>query len=192
MLLRREALEQAGGFPKIAGAIIDDCALAKLIKEEGRPEGGRIWLGLSQDIRSLRSYNGLAGAWNMVARTAYTQLRYSPLLLIATVLGLGLVYLAPPLSAVGGLALAAISPGLGPGWWLLATGLLAWILMSSSYVPMLKWYDTSPWLILLLPATVLIYTLMTIDSARQHLKGTGGAWKGRTYEFKEETPEGII
>ena len=192
VLLRRAALEPAGGFRRIASAIIDDCALAKLINGEGRPEGGKLWLGLSQDIRSLRSYNGLVGIWNMVARTAFTQLHYSPLLLIATVLGLGLAYLMPPLSAAGGLAAVAISPGLGLGWWLLATGLLAWILMTASYLPMLRWYSTSPWFALLLPLTVLLYTSMTIDSARQSWKGVGGAWKGRTYEFKEETPEGII
>lgn len=191
-LLRREALEHAGGFPRIASAIIDDCALAKLIKEEGRPEGGKLWLGLSQDIRSLRSYDGLRGIWDMVARTAFTQLRYSPLLLITTVLGLGLVYLAPPLTAAVGLAVVAISPGIGLGWWLLATGLLAWILMTASYIPMLRWYSTPPWFALFLPLTVLLYNLMTIDSARQSWKGAGGAWKGRTYEFKEETPEDII
>jgi hypothetical protein len=132
------------------------------------------------------------GIWTMVARTAFTQLRYSLLLLIVTVLGLGVVYLAPPLSAAGGLALVAISPGLGLGWWLLATGLLAWTLMTASYIPMLRWYRTSPWFALFLPLTVLLYTSMTIDSARQYWKGAGGAWKGRTYEFKEEMPSSII
>jgi hopene-associated glycosyltransferase HpnB len=192
ILLRREALEHAGGFRRIASAIIDDCALAKLIKGEGSPAEGKLWLGLSQDIRSLRPYNGLGGIWDMVARTAFTQLHYSPLLLIATILGLWLVYLVPPLSAAGGLAVVVINPELKLGWWLLATGLLAWMLMAFSYLPMLRWYNTSLWFALFLPLTLLLYTLMTVDSARQYWKGAEGAWKGRTYELQEKSLDGII
>jgi hypothetical protein len=159
-----------GNPGKRTAAAAGGCVLLRreLPKVEGKPEGRKLWLGLSQDIRSLRSYNSLGGIWNMVARTAFTQLGYSPLLLIAMVLGLLLAYIAPPLSATGGLALVAISPGLGLGWWLLATGLLAWILMTASYIPMLKWHSTSPWFPLFLPLTVLLYTLMNIDSARQY------------------------
>jgi hypothetical protein len=106
--------------------------------------------------------------------------------------GTGAGLSSAPLSAAGGLTLIAISPPFGLGWWLLATGLLAWALMTASYLPMLRWYSTSPWFALLLPLTVLLYTAMTIDSAPQSWKGTGGTWKGRVYEFKEKTPDGII
>jgi hopene-associated glycosyltransferase HpnB len=102
VLVRREALESAGGLASIAGAIIDDCALAGLVK--GRGQGVRIWLGLSHDVMSVRPYDGLSPFWGMVARTAYTQLRYSPVLLVGTLVGMTLVYIVPPAALIGGRA----------------------------------------------------------------------------------------
>ena len=95
MLVERFALQRAGGVAKIRGAVIDDCALARVMKAEGA-----IWLGLSDKVRSLRTYPEIADIGRMVARTAYTQLRYSPLLLAATLAGMAATYLAPPLLAI--------------------------------------------------------------------------------------------
>ena len=181
VLLRREALERAGGLETIAGEIIDDCALAGLVKGEGRPGGGKTWLGLSHEVRSLRAYNGLGGIWDTVARTAFAQLRYSPLLLLATVPGMGLVYLVPVLAAAGGLVAGGLDRQSALAPWLVAAGLLAWILMAGSYLPTLKWYRASPLLAFLLPFTAALYALMTVDSARRSWLGKGGGWKGRTH-----------
>lgn len=177
ILVRRNRLRRAGGLPAIAGAIIDDCALGKLIKHAG----GRIWMGMTQDVKSLRSYESLKSIWNMVARTAYDQLRYSPLLLTSTVVGMLLVYLLPPLGTV--LGAVAIASGQNPilGVCLLSTAAAAWALMAGSYLPMLKHYRLSPFLSLLLPLSALLYTLMTIASAVRFWRGRGGGWKGRTY-----------
>ncbi len=121
MLLRREALRRIGGFGAIRGALIDDCALARRVKESG----GAILLAMTHATRSLRPYPRMADLWAMVARTAYTQLNCSPLLLAGTVLGLAGVYLAPPLLVLAGGAPAAL-------------GLAAWFLMAASYAPMLR------------------------------------------------------
>jgi hopene-associated glycosyltransferase HpnB len=169
MLVRRVALESAGGLAQIAGAHIDDVALGALLK---RRAGGRIWLGLSDDVRSVRPYPSLHDLWRMVSRSAYTQLRHSPLLLLGTVIGLLLVYVVPVASVVGGLAM---------GDWLLAVvGAAAWALMALTFLPMLRFYRLSALRSLTLPFIALLYTAMTVDSAWQHLRGRGGSWKGRT------------
>ncbi len=176
MLLRRDALDPDLGLRPIASETIDDCALARLVK--GRP-GARIWLGLSREARSIRPYGGLSGVWRLVARTAFTQLGYSPWLLLGTVLGMLLAYCAPPAAAAGGLAALAA----GPSWsgaWLAGTGLAGWMLMSGSYLPMVRWHGAGAAWALMLPVTAALYTLMTVDSALRWRRGAGGGWKGRT------------
>ncbi|MFJ5234932.1 glycosyltransferase [Kitasatospora sp. NPDC088391] len=168
-LVRREALERAGGIAAIRGAVIDDVSLARAVKRTG----GRTWLGLADRVDSVRPSPGLGPLWRMVSRSAYAQLRYSPLLLTGTVAGLGLVYLAPPVTALAGLATGA--------WGTAATGLAAWAVMAGTYVPMLRYYGVRAAAAPLLPFTALLYLLMTVDSALQHWRGRGAAWKGRTY-----------
>ena len=142
MLVRTEALQEAGGLPRIADALIDDVALGHLVK--GRRPGSRIWLGLSSDIQSVRPYSRpgrpLGG---MISRSAYTQLRYSPWLLASTVLGLLLVYVVPPTATAAGLA--AGDPLLA------ALGVAAWTIMAATYIPMLRFYRLSPARAVLLP-----------------------------------------
>ncbi len=179
LLVRSETLAARGGLHSIAGAIIDDCALARLIKRDGSVTS-RIWLGLSRDVISIRAYDGPPEVWRMVARTAFAQLRYSAIMLAGTVLGMLVLYAVPMAATLGG-AVALLLTG-NEGWyWLLAAGLGAWTLASASYLPMLRWYDAPTFFGLALPLAGLVYTLMTVDSARQHWLGRGGAWKGRTY-----------
>ena len=181
MLVRREALERAGGLERVAGQLIDDCALASLLKCPRKPADGKIWLGLAPDVRSLRSYQGLGGIWNLVTRTAFTQLRYSAIILLGTVLGMFLLYAVPVLGVGGGLVSGALGQQTTLAWWLVAAGLLAWILVAGSYLATLQWFRQPPVLGFLLPFIAALYTLMTIDSARRHWQGIGAGWNGRTY-----------
>ncbi len=169
ILVRREPLARAGGLAPIRGAVIDDCALARLIKHQG----GRIWLGLSETVSSVRPYDRLDDIWRMVARSAYTQLRCSPLLLAGAVLGMILLFLVPPGLAILGLLLDAPI--------ILALAHLAWVLMTVAYWPTLNLYGHPTVATLLLPLAAFLYTAMTVDSALRHWRGRGGAWKGRTY-----------
>ncbi|MEU3313672.1 glycosyltransferase [Streptomyces sp. NPDC006662] len=169
VLLRTEAALRAGVPDSIRQAVIDDVALARAVQRSG----GRIWLGLAERVDSVRPYPALADLWRMVSRSAYAQLRHQPLLLAGTVAGLVLVYLVPP---------AALLAGLGSGRTAVAvTGGLAWLLMAGTYLPMLRYYRQPAMLAPLLPFTALLYLLMTVDSAVQHYRGRGAAWKGRTY-----------
>jgi hopene-associated glycosyltransferase HpnB len=164
MLVRRSALTRIGGMAAIRSTLIDDCALAREIKAEGP-----IWLGLAAKTRSLRRYPGLSDIWRMIARTAYTQLDYSPTLLGATVLGLILTYLVPPiLTFTGGVT----------GW---IAG-LAWLAMSVAFVPILRLYGQPLVIAPALPLIALFYLAATIDSARRHWQGRGGEWKGRVQQ----------
>jgi hopene-associated glycosyltransferase HpnB len=175
MLVRREALAAAGGLAMISGARIDDVALGRLLKGSG----ARCWLGLTTGVLSRRPYPDLAGLWDMVARSAYTQLRYSPLLLAGTLAGLAWLYLLPPAAAIAGLAAAAA----GSGTAALAAagaGLAGWALLTASYVPMQRLYGLSAARALVLPFAAALYGAMTFDSARRHWSGRGGEWKGRT------------
>ncbi|MBD2770897.1 glycosyltransferase [Iningainema tapete] len=169
ILIRREALTRIGGIQVVRQALIDDCALAEAVKKSK----GRIWLGLSSLTRSLRPYPSLGTIWDMVARTAYTQLNYSPLLLLGTLFGMTLIYLVPPVGAIAG--------SLTGNWLVAATGLSAWLLMTLAYFPTIRFYKCSPLWAFCLPAIALLYTLMTLDSALRHWQGRGGAWKGRVY-----------
>jgi hopene-associated glycosyltransferase HpnB len=180
MLVRRETLAAAGGLERIAGARIDDVALARLLKRG--PARARCWLGFTTSVHSRRPYPGLGGLWDMVARSAYTQLRYSPALLAGTVAGLGWLYLLPPVATLGGLAGAAAGghpAGPAVWWWCAGAGLAGWALMTLSYLPVLRLYRLSPLRALCLPVIALLYTAMTVDSARRHRRGRGGEWKGR-------------
>jgi hopene-associated glycosyltransferase HpnB len=160
MLVRRDALDRAGGIEAIRGALIDDCSLAAAI----RRAGGRVWLGLNPAVRSLRPYSGWSEIGRMISRSAFTQLRYSWLLLAGTIAGLSITYVAPVVMALGG------SP-----W-----GIVAWLLMSVAYFPATRYYRVSPLWAPLLPAIAIFYMGATIHSAIAHRKGRGGAWKGRT------------
>ena len=181
VLLRTEALAGAGGLQRIASEIIDDCALARLVKQTAGAGTASVWLGLTRDVRSMRPYRNIASVWSTVARTAFAQLRYSLVLLLGTVLGLVVTYVVPPLTTLAGLVLLLSGGSLGPGLALTLAGILAWGLMSASLVPMLRWYRVSPGYAPLLPVTGVLYTLMTVDSARRYWRKKGGAWKGRTY-----------
>ncbi|WP_093607668.1 glycosyltransferase [Streptomyces indicus] len=169
VLLRDEAAARARVPDAIRHAVIDDVALARAVKASG----GRVWLGLADKVDSVRPYPHLGDLWRMVSRSAYAQLRHQPLLLLGTVAGLLLVYVVPPAGLVLGLA-----AGDGPAAW--AAG-LAWLVMTATYGPMLRYYRQPLWLAPLLPVTAALYLLMTVDSAVQHYRGRGAAWKGRTY-----------
>ena len=172
VLLSRDALAGIGGIGGIRGALIDDCALAARVKRG--PPRRRIWLGLADDEAvSLRDTTRLDDIWAMVARTAYAQLGHAPLMLMGALAGLALAYLAGPLAVLGwplhGQAGAA------------ALGALAWGLSALAYRPTGRLYGRGPAHALSLPLAALFYAAMTLDSARAHLAGRGGAWKGRSY-----------
>jgi hopene-associated glycosyltransferase HpnB len=177
MLVRRCALEAAGGLERIRGARIDDVALGRLLKRAAAP--ARCWLGLSTDVISVRPYPRLSELWDMIARSAYTQLRYSPVVLTATVVGLLWLYALPPAAALGGLAWLAAGGGATAGW-LAGAGLAGWVVMTVSYLPVLRLYRLSPARAPALPVIAVMYAAMTADSARRYYAGRGGQWKGRT------------
>lgn len=169
ILIKREALLAAGGLEPIRGEIIDDCALARIVKRTG----GRLWLGLSDGSASLREAIGLAPLWAMVRRTAFTQLNYSVPLLAGTLLGLVVIFLVPGI-------LIAAWPWHGDSGAALV-GLLASLLMTLSYIPTVRDYGLAAWRALLLPLAAALYAAMTLASALAHWRRQGGAWKGRTY-----------
>ncbi|HUO02574.1 MAG TPA: glycosyltransferase [Rhizomicrobium sp.] len=162
MLARRSALEAAGGLEVIRRNIIDDCALARIMKTQGP-----IWLGLTDRSASLRPYPHLADIRKMVARSAFAQLDYSPLLLLGTLVGLFIVYVAPVLGALFAM------------YYVQLAAYLAWAIMAMMFMPMLRFYRLSPFWGLLLPLIGAFYAAFTLDSALQYWGGKGGMWKGR-------------
>jgi len=142
--------------------LIDDCALAENLKKMGP-----IWLGLTDRVRSIRPYDTWSDVKQMISRSAYAQLRYSPLLLAATTASMTLTFIVPPL-------LAIFASGL-PRF----LGLVAWVAMALSYIPTLRFYRLSPLWSVALPATATLYLCYTLNSAYQYLRGRGGQWKGR-------------
>jgi hopene-associated glycosyltransferase HpnB len=162
MLLHANTLRSAGGIEAIRDALIDDCALARIMKVRGP-----IWLGLTERVHSIRRYPVIEDIQRMVARSAYAQLRYSPALLAGTVAGMALTYLVPPLMALFG------------GGVTRALGLWAWTLMAVAFAPTLRLYGRSLLWGFALPLIGLCYLVFTLDSALQFSRGQGGLWKGR-------------
>jgi hopene-associated glycosyltransferase HpnB len=169
VLVSASALARAGGVEAIAGAVIDDVALGRAVKRSG----GSTWLGYADQVESRRPYPTLGDLWDMVARSAYTQLRHSPIALAGTVLGLAVIYLSPPVITVAGLVA-------GDGA-VIAAGVVAWLLLTASYLPMIRYHRLAAGWAMTLPAAAAVYGAMTVDSARRHRRGAGAAWKGRTY-----------
>ncbi|MGH7103001.1 MAG: glycosyltransferase [Acetobacteraceae bacterium] len=164
ILIRRSALDRVGGMASIRGALIDDVTLAKAVKP-----GGKIWLGHTRMAESRRAYPGFADIWRMIARTAFVQLRYSGVWLLATLLGMSFLFVLPPLLALFGAGLAR---------WL---GLAAWLLGAALYWPSLRRYRQSPLWAPLLPVVAGFYLAATAGSAIAHWSGRGQVWKDRTY-----------
>jgi len=166
MLIRRAALERIGGIESISGELIDDCALARAVKRHG----GHVWLGLSAGTISIRDYATFGEIGGMISRTAFTQLRHSVGLLIGTLLGLAITYLAPPFLAITGRG------------WTEAIGIATWMAMSVAYCPALRYYRRSPLWGPLLPAIAAFYLGATVHSAVSYWRGSGGKWKGRAQD----------
>jgi hopene-associated glycosyltransferase HpnB len=161
ILIRAEALARVGGVSAIRSELIDDCALARVVKR-----GGLIWLGLANNVRSVRPYSSWREIEKMISRTAFTQLRHSAALLAGTVAAMLVTFVAP-------LFLIAV------GSWSCGLGLCAWLLMTGAFLPTLHYYRRSPLWTLLLPLVSLFYVGATIHSAVLYWQGRGGAWKGR-------------
>jgi hopene-associated glycosyltransferase HpnB len=162
MLIRASTLDRIGGIDSIRHEIIDDCALARRVKSQGK-----IWLGSTAQTKSIREYRSWRAIWDMVVRSAYAQLGYSALMLVATVLMLALTYLAPPVLLLFGPPVAIFC------------GAIAWLGMSVALMPTLRAYETSRLLAPLLPLIALFYVTATIASAALYRRGRGGHWKGR-------------
>ena len=166
VLLRTDMLHAIGGFEALREAIIDDCALAQRVKRHG----GRTWLGLSREVRAIRPYETLSNIWNMVARTAFTQLRYSNLLLVICTLMLGLSFVVPLLGVFSG-APATVVVGL------VALGAMSW-----SYRPTVRYYGLHPFWIASLSVAACLFLVMTWTSAWRYWSGERSRWKNRSYD----------
>lgn len=162
MLVRPAILDRVGGIDRIRGEIIDDCALARLVKPVGR-----VWLGFSPQTRSIREYRSWRPIWDMIARTAFAQLGYSAAILAATMLMLALTYMAPPLLLLSANPAARTLGG------------AAWLAMSLAFVPILRAHRSPAGLAPLLPLIALFYAAATLASAILYWRGRGGYWKGR-------------
>jgi hopene-associated glycosyltransferase HpnB len=174
MLIRRSALERIGGIAAIRGELIDDCALARAVKPDGR-----VWLGLTESAHSIRPYNTFAEIGRMISRSAFTQLDHSAWLLAATIAGMAVIYLAPPLLLLTRDPLAIL------------LGIAAWMLMSISYLPLLWFYKRSSGWAPLLPLIGLFYMGATVDSALRYWTGKGGEWKGRVQDSIKSSEDRI-
>jgi hopene-associated glycosyltransferase HpnB len=174
MLVHNGVLQESGGIDGIRSALIDDCALARQLKAEGP-----VWLGLTEAVRSIRAYNGLAPIRRMIARSAYAELGYSPLRLLGATLGMALTFLAGPLIAIFSSGMAALF------------GAAAWLMMAVALQPTLRLYRLNPFWGFALPLIALAYMAWTIESAWQYARGQGGQWKGRIQAAARGASRGV-
>ena len=164
ILIRPKALRRAGGIASIRGEVIDDCALARRVKESG----GKIWLGMARETRSIRPYGSFSEIGRMISRGAFNQLRHSAWMLLLALAGLTVTYLAPP-------ALVLFSHR----WLPTGLGAAAWLLMAFCFLPMVRFYRLSLLWTLALPVVAIFYMGAAVHSAFKFWSGRGGEWKGR-------------
>ena len=180
MLVSRAALERAGGLSAIREALIDDVALARALRDSG----SRLWLGLDPGIVSIRPYPHLSAIWDMVARSAFVQLRYRYDLLALILMGILLGFVAPAAVAVTSALLHLVAaPRPISGSWLLpaAAGALTWCLQALALLPSVRHHRVPVIYCATLPLGALLYGCMTFTSAWRHFRGRGARWKGREY-----------
>ncbi|HEU5453957.1 MAG TPA: glycosyltransferase [Terriglobales bacterium] len=166
MLVRPAALDAAGGIEAVRSEIIDDCALARAIKRSG----ARVWLGLTAETKSMRPYGSFAEIGRMISRTAFNQLGHSVPALLVCVVGLGITFVLPPALLASRRGAAAL------------LGVAAWMLMTVTYAPMVRFYRLNLLWALTLPLAAIFYLGATVDSALQYCRGRGGRWKGRVQD----------
>jgi hopene-associated glycosyltransferase HpnB len=169
ILVRPQALERAGGVAAIRGEIIDDCALARIVKRSG----GKVWLGVTPDTCSLRAYKSFGEIERMIARTAFNQLQHSTWLLVGAIAGLLLIYLLPLVLLLSGSRRLALA------------GAAAYLLMWLAYSPMVRFYGLNPAWALALPFSAAFYLAATVHSALNYWSGRGGEWKGRAQDMAQ-------
>lgn len=165
ILLKTRVLDEIGAFNSLRGELIDDCALAKRVQSKGY----QTWMGLCHSVRSLRPYNDMRAIWNMVARTAFTQLRYSKLLLMLCTMIMLIGFVMPGI----GLLLSPLSVKL--------FSVFSLTIMMLTYLPTLKFYRMSAWWALAMPLIGSLYLAMTWTSAINYWRGQTSQWKGRVY-----------
>lgn len=165
VLMKTDKLRDIGGFSALSGAIIDDCTLAKKVKDKG----GRIWLGLSRDVKAVRPYGSLKNIWNMVARTAFTQLHYSVAWLLLCTLLMVIGYLAPVVALLAGDTHTQL------------LGALALVLISWSFLPTIRFYNLPLGWVITLPLAAGLFLAMTWTSAYRYFRGERSRWKNRSY-----------
>jgi hopene-associated glycosyltransferase HpnB len=174
ILIRPEALERIGGFSTIRSAVIDDCALARAVKRNG----GQLWLGLTSETRSMRSYTSFIEIGKMISRTAFSQLRHSNILLLCAVIGLLLTYVGPVIFLIVGNSRTRL------------LALTTLLLMAISYCPIVRFYGLPVPYSLTLPGAAVFYCVATIQSAMQYWRGQGGEWKGRAQDLRSKNHDG--
>jgi hopene-associated glycosyltransferase HpnB len=162
ILVHADSLQEIGGIATIRNALIDDCALARKLKTRGP-----IWLGLTDRVKSIRSYPDWTDVAQMVSRSAYAQLGYSLIQLAGTVVAMTLTFVVPPVAALTGSPPASLA------------GVTAWIIMALLFIPTLRMYGIPRWRAIALPAIAFSYLMFTLNSAWQSIRGKGGFWKGR-------------
>lgn len=165
ILIRPEALARSGGVTAIRGEIIDDCALARRVKQSG----GRLWLGLTASTYSARPYRSFAEIGSMISRTAFNQLHHSLAILCGALAGLVFTYLLPVML-------------LFFGKWAALVAMVAWLLMTAAYLPLVRFYKLNILWAATLPFAALFYMGATLHSAIQYWAGSGGRWKGRVQD----------
>ncbi len=165
IFIETQVLEELGGFNCIKNALIDDCSLAKQVKQKKH----KIWIGMTHSAISIRSYETLSSIWQMVARTAYTQLNYSPLLLLLCTLLMVAAFGLPVIAILQSQNIIFI------------TGLFILGIQVVCYWPTLRYYSMKPVFALVLPLIGVLYLVMTWSSAYRYYFAKGANWKGRFY-----------
>ena len=171
ILITQDALSTIGGFESIEGAIIDDCTLAKRVKKSG----GLTWIGLTRSAKAIRPYCSLSEIWNMVARTAFAQLKYSNSLLLLCTTLMAISFCLPFLALRGLEPLPSI------------VGCCTLAAMYSSFAPTVRFYRLPFYWILTLPIAALLFLMMTWTSALRFWRGEKSQWKERSYSREDST-----
>ena len=168
ILCKSQIFKQKNWYESIKNKVIDDCNIAKFLKKKGA-----IWLGLTNLVKSRRTYQNLNDIWKMVSRTAFEQLNFSIITLLICCLGMFLIYLTPYFILT--ISFFDLEKNL------MIINLLTIFLMTIVFIPIMKFYRVDQKYLAFIPLFSSLYIIMTCSSAINHYSKKGNKWKGRSY-----------
>jgi glycosyltransferase involved in cell wall biosynthesis len=167
LMIRRDAYDAIGGHTSVAGEILEDVALARLVKRSG----SRIWFGSGRGVVRVRMYRSFAAMWEGWKKNLYRLIGGTPRSVLSELD-----------ASIPWMILLVLLVGIKVPWALFLCVLLVLARQLSYGADLVRNGYPFSFITYYVPAVVL-YVGVLLASYRAHAKGRV-LWKGRQYEME--------